>query len=455
MKKAMKTAAALMSVVMMLGTCAVPAFAGELTKEELIQKYAPDGAYQEKDIYLCPGEFPSITAEGSVELEHLYVQELEDSGISVDEQIEALKAKFYDIPGGRVSLFNDYRRGILDKNNVSWYVNAEFENGFWYVLQEDGTASIVGADQDWVEENGLTVLQIPAEIGGAAVIKIEDNAFAYQTRFNHGIKEIVIPDTVEIIGDGAFNSAMLGRDCKINLPQNVKYIGRLAYFGTMKNLMNEFYVITIPESVEFIGCRAFDTLEGVFGRDGALRCESPLFYYSDASFILDMPESLVYCETDFIRNIDNRLSEETVAEQQKIFEELGITYNYNDRVMSFEEKTKAESDPKLKAICEAFMAEYDTDRMPRDVYSTLVNYDRAAMFLYNEYNVVTLDDVNDYYYKRAAKPAASARLAGDADCSGTVDVSDAVLTARFVAEDAGAKITDAGLQNADADGDGA
>ncbi|MBR3446415.1 MAG: glycoside hydrolase [Oscillospiraceae bacterium] len=42
-------------------------------------------------------------------------------------------------------------------------------------------------------------------------------------------------------------------------------------------------------------------------------------------------------------------------------------------------------------------------------------------------------------------------LLGDADCSGVVDVSDAVLIARFAAEDKNAVITDQGLRNADCD----
>lgn len=46
-------------------------------------------------------------------------------------------------------------------------------------------------------------------------------------------------------------------------------------------------------------------------------------------------------------------------------------------------------------------------------------------------------------------------LRGDVNCSGAVDVSDAVLLARFVAEDTEAVITAAGKQNADCDGDGA
>ena len=51
--------------------------------------------------------------------------------------------------------------------------------------------------------------------------------------------------------------------------------------------------------------------------------------------------------------------------------------------------------------------------------------------------------------------ALAVTLRGDVDCSGFVDVSDAVLLARYIAEDQKAVVTAAGKQNADCDGDGA
>lgn len=476
MKKTMKTAIALLSAVTMLGTCAVPAFAGELSKEELIQKYAPSGAYAEDDIYTAPNGFPTVMADGSLVLEHDYVQKLEASGLSAEEQLEKLTEKFSNSTGSKVSAYNDFRRGSY-ADGVQYFVNAEYENGFWYVLREDGTASIVGADQVWVAENSPTALHIPAEIGGAVVTKIEDGAFAFETRYNHDIKEITIPDTVEIIGDSAFNSAMSGADCKINLPQNVKYIGRLAYYGTMRYLMNAFNVITIPESVEFIGSRAFDSDSGVFGTADA-RAASHMKLYNGADYILDMPDSLVYCELNDIYMQDNRVDEEGMSIINKLLEQWiaenepagqPIIINANNEFTFKEQAAYLFSDEKmeqyadspdfldeflkLKEQCEAFIEAYDTDRMPRDQYAL---YDHSSMFLYNEYNLVTLKDVAEYYNKLAAKPAPvpAARLAGDVDCSGKVDVSDAVLLARFVNQDTAAKITDEGLLNADADGSG-
>lgn len=454
MKKTMKTAIALVSAVSMLGTCAVPAFAGELSKEELIQKYAPDGMY---DIYTNPIEFPTVLADGSVEAEHDYVVKMEAEGIPLEEQADLLREKFFNFPEGRVSAYNDYRR-CMEKEHIQWFVNAEYENGFWYVLREDGTASIVGADQDWVEENSPAALQIPAEIGGVPVTMIEKNAFAYETMYNHGIREITVPDTVEIIGDGAFNTAMKGDDCKLNLPQNLKYIGRLAYYGTMQYLMDEFNVIKLPESLEYVGYRAFD-------KNNADR--EHLKFYRVGEFILDMPESAVYWEVPGIEI--SEYGEDGVTYSEKV---AGITvlpmpeldpnateeekqiYEYEAKV--HEEGTKRKE--ALKAKCEAFLDAYDIDKIPLNNYAYLpCSLSTSGLFLDNEYNIVTLEDVENYYARPLAKPAAKAEavLAGDVNCSGAVDVSDAVLLARYCAEDRRAIITDAGMRNADANGDGA
>ena len=45
-------------------------------------------------------------------------------------------------------------------------------------------------------------------------------------------------------------------------------------------------------------------------------------------------------------------------------------------------------------------------------------------------------------------------MTGDVNCSGAVDVSDAVLLARFIAEDSEAVVNAAGKANADCDADG-
>lgn len=53
-----------------------------------------------------------------------------------------------------------------------------------------------------------------------------------------------------------------------------------------------------------------------------------------------------------------------------------------------------------------------------------------------------------------AEPELEPTLRGDVDESGLVDVSDAVLLARYLVEDSAAQITDQGYANADADASG-
>ena len=76
------------------------------------------------------------------------------------------------------------------------------------------------------------------------------------------------------------------------------------------------------------------------------------------------------------------------------------------------------------------------------------------VFLNGEANYLFMDDVAAYYAKSEAKPAAIAPLAGDANADGTIDVSDAVLLARYCAEDTAITLTADGKFNADANGDG-
>ncbi len=500
MKKTMKTAIALVSAVSMLGTCAVPAFAGELSSEELIQKYAPGGAYQYEDIYTNPSGFPTVMEDGSTELAHNYIQKMKAAGLSLNEQLEELTAKFSNISGSKVSAYNDYRRGSYT-DCQQWFVNAEYENGYWYVLREDGTASIVGADQDWVEENSPTALQIPAEIGGVPVTKIEDNAFAFETRYNHDITEITVPDTVEIIGDGAFNTAMLGGDCKLNLPKNLKYIGRLAFYSSVQFLMDEFGVIKLPEKLEFIGKRAFSgnknstvtmSLDEFADRNFHVKFfsyEKTGNNFNTHACFFDMPETPVFIECDPIGFQDCAWGDVTYFERVN---DLDVFYflpdastgkintNIDDpecRFISVKEyldnpeqvhETMLSLAPEYGSAdfyeeefqhlekqyqkVKGFMAAYDTEKMPLNHVAHFM----GGQALYNEYNIVTLEDVENYYARPLAKPAAKApaQLTGDVNCSGAVDVSDAVLLARFCAEDKTASITDAGLRNADANGDG-
>ncbi|SFB88140.1 leucine-rich repeat protein [Ruminococcus albus] len=116
-----------------------------------------------------------------------------------------------------------------------------------YILREDGTAEIVEGHFSTDE------IEIPGEINGAVVTSIGEDAFDY---YNPYIKSIVIPDSVTVIKEGAF-------DClfeleSITLPKNLKYIDDRA-FEQCRKIKN----IVIPDGVKTIGYYAFSGCESI------------------------------------------------------------------------------------------------------------------------------------------------------------------------------------------------
>ena len=188
MKKAIKAALCILSALTISSVCAVSASAGTLTKEELFLKYLPDGA--DETVKFSPdapvlyvddeGDLQDYVGEANAELERLRM--LNDAGLITDEEfteiVEPMISRTLELTDNAVDqivVFNAYRRGAYGRGqNTQWFIGADYENGFYYVLMEDGTASIVGADQNVFQE--ATVLEIPAEIGGVPVTKIEDRA---------------------------------------------------------------------------------------------------------------------------------------------------------------------------------------------------------------------------------------------------------------------------------------
>ncbi len=113
--------------------------------------------------------------------------------------------------------------------------------GLLYMSNGNGTCTVdIG---DCTDEN----IVIPdCSPNGEKVIQIKAYAFAW----NNNLKSIRIPETVTIIGEGAF------QDCvnleSVNLPSNIKKILSYTFCGC-KNLKE----ITIPAKVTYIGEEAF------------------------------------------------------------------------------------------------------------------------------------------------------------------------------------------------------
>ncbi|WP_167485732.1 leucine-rich repeat protein [Geobacillus kaustophilus] len=104
----------------------------------------------------------------------------------------------------------------------------------------------------FVENNEVTIFRyigtdkdvvIPSTIDGYSVVEIAENAF-----LNSGIRSVVIPEGVKLIGDQAFMGNEL---TSVDIPGSVTRIGDWAFFD------NDLTSVTIGSSVEYIGLRAF------------------------------------------------------------------------------------------------------------------------------------------------------------------------------------------------------
>lgn len=109
---------------------------------------------------------------------------------------------------------------ILDKKVKTESV----KNGsFVYTLYTDNTACVT----DYTG-NG-PVVSIPAEIDGAKVVGLENKSL----KGSSSLKELIIPDSVEVIGNYA---AMYCDNLeKVTIGKNVKHIGISAFEGSQEN----------------------------------------------------------------------------------------------------------------------------------------------------------------------------------------------------------------------------
>ena len=178
---------------------------------------------------------------------------------------------------------------------VQSFRDCSCENGYYYYIMKDGNASIVGYDADAYLRTGNTVLRIPERIGGAAVTRIEDRAFQYIGRIFPGLTEIIMPDTVETVGIAAFQNMNGGyvqqTNAKIRLSQNLKAIQAYAFYQAEQAVSDEFGIIQLPDSLEFLGYNVF--------RNGY----SSTVTGRSWNYLIQMPNTPVYidlncCQTD-------------------------------------------------------------------------------------------------------------------------------------------------------------
>lgn len=126
-------------------------------------------------------------------------------------------------------------------------VFAEAQCGIFTYEAYDDKAVITGVD-----DSASGDIAVPAELDGYTVDSIDRNAFSYK----RGITSVVLPDTVTVIGDYAFNCCSSMQS--ITLSNTLVRIGEYAFFGCAA-----LQSVTIPDSVDEIKEYAFDHCESL------------------------------------------------------------------------------------------------------------------------------------------------------------------------------------------------
>ena len=326
------------------------------------------------------------------------------------------------------------------------------------------------------------------------------------------LSEIDLPDTVKTIGDGAFFecSALQSLDLsaaledigfnafaccpaltEVNFPDSLKNIGESAF--ARDGLLS----VVLPDGLESLGVYAFsengqlvsvtipDTLAGIGTGvfDGtpwqtALASTDPFVIFNDilmrggtaASGEITLPDGIREIADDAFRECADLLRVQIPDSVTKIgdfaFEHSGLTElvippNVTEiglGAFSFcEDLTTVTLPDDLRSIgTEAFYGcvNLNTIIVPDTVTEIADNaFDACA-------NLTLCGGAGSYaesYAKAHKLPfrvIGAAQMTGDVDCSGSVDVSDAVLYARYLVADGEAEISEQGIANADCDKNG-
>ena len=359
--------AVLLTVTAAAAQCAYVCGASALTKEELCVKYAAKTEIMRaKWLHEYGTEledpFEDLTPSKTVKID---ASGMGDDGVFYGEEYarkKYLKKTQY--------IYEEY-----GSTKRLYFGDCSYSDGFYYLEKPDGTAMILGADYDYMNEQKTETLIIPETIGGLTVTEIGENAFDYFVKHVRTVKEIVVPSTVTKIRNAAFFWA-LGEGCKINLPENIEYLGEFSY-AQVKNALGD--VVVLPETLEYCHASAFQ---------------------DDIMQELILPESWV-------------------------FNEYGcITYT----VDGTQQGRKTVWFPNCVTADDEYFNQENLEGI------------RAAHF----------DDQSEHP-ELVYRPFGN----GDSNCSGTTDVSDSVLLARYCAEDQEAVLTAEGKTNSDTTGDGA
>src|SRR5690625_3888614 len=191
------------------------------------------------------------------------------------------------------------------------------EDDFIWDVNSDGTAVINGYKD---EETSIT---IPSEVSDGeetfTVTEIGARAF-----LEGSLTEVIIPDTVNVIGDGAF--AFNNNLENVEIPNSVKIIGDGAF------AYNSLERIIIPGSVDEIGEEAFinNNLIEVVINEGVKIIGDGAFAYNSLERII-IPGSVDEIGEEAF--INNNLIEVVINEGVKVIGDGAFAHNYLEEVI--------------------------------------------------------------------------------------------------------------------------
>ena len=182
---------------------------------------------------------------------------------------------------------------------------------------------------------------------------------------NSKVVEVNIPDSVEYIGDEAFN--MCYYLTKINIPSNLKEIGRLTFSGC------KFTEIDLPDGLEKIGDYAFEGCHEL----KAVEFPDTVKYIGDYAFnsCIDLTEVTLPVNAEYVGQYAfsscGSLTEVTIPENVRSIGEMTFDYSKNIETVNFH-----------AVSCDVIpISEYDGENLPESPFVTSEKLE--SIILYN------------------------------------------------------------------------
>lgn len=181
---------------------------------------------------------------------------LPDGATYIGKCLYAYKGKIeksFKIKEGTVSITRGAFKGCtnLDElenievpDSLTIVDRSEFEITKWYENQDSGLVYLGKIAYTYKgDQSSEIILNIQD-----GTIGIANGAFYDYSRDAYNITSLILPDSIEYIGDSAFRDTPI---VNISLPSNLKYIGVGAFYRT------QIRDVLIPNNIEYIGSQAF------------------------------------------------------------------------------------------------------------------------------------------------------------------------------------------------------